>query len=128
VLLVEPDAETRALAAFMLRRLGYRVAEAHNAPEALRVYDEQDGAFQLLLAEAIMPRVNGHDLTEMLRSRCPGLRVLLVADTDYERLARRAAARKRIGFLCRPFTMATLAVRVRESLDEGKTFAAGNPA
>lgn len=126
VLLVEPDPETRTLAAFMLSRLGYRVTETRNGAEAIRACDEQGVDFDLLLAEAVMARLNGHDLAELLRERQPSLRTLLLADPDYERLTRREASRKRIRFLCRPFTMATLAAGVREALDTyGKSVASG---
>ena len=128
MLLVEPDPETRTLGAFMLRRLGYRVAEARSGLDALRLYDEEDGGFDLLLAEAAMPRMNGHDLAEQLRARRSNLRVLLLADNAYVRLARRAAAQKGLGLLSRPFTMASLAAGVREALDKGRTMAAGNRA
>jgi CheY-like chemotaxis protein len=126
VLLVEPDPETRALAAFMLRKLGYRVAEARSGLEAAHVHNEDQ--FDLLLAAAIMPGMNGHDLAERLRERLPGLRVLLLADAGYARLAQRAAARKGLAFLRTPFTMSSLAAAVREALDGGKSMAAGHRA
>jgi CheY-like chemotaxis protein len=128
VLLVAPDAETRALMAFMLGRLGYRVTAARSGLEAVRVYDEQGGPFDLLLAEAVMPRLNGQDLAGLLRERQPDVRVLLLAEARYERLTRRMATSSGLGFICRPFTMASLATRVREALDEGRgtALAAGN--
>ena len=119
VLLVEPDPESRALAAFMLARLGYRVTEARSGVEAVRLHDAQSAAFDLLLAEAVMPRVTGHDVAAVLRARWPGLPVLLLADGRHESVARRAAAQSGAGVLCRPFTMASLAARVRETLDAG---------
>lgn len=125
VLLVEPDAETRVLASFMLTRLGYSVTEARNGVEAFQLHDVADKPFDLLLAAAVMPRVNGYDLAELLRVRWPELRVLLLADAEYERAERRTAARNGMAFLCRPFTMASLAARVRECLDNGKTQPAG---
>lgn len=120
VLLVAPDAETRALVTFMLARLGYRVTAARSGMEAVKIHDEDGAAFDLLVAEAVMPRVNGHDLAGLMRERKPGVRVLLLADTQYERVSRRLAARTGIGFLCRPFTMASLAARVRKTLDAGR--------
>jgi two-component system, cell cycle sensor histidine kinase and response regulator CckA len=117
VLLVEPDPETRALAAFMLGKQGYHVLEAHNAMEALKIYDEHDGAVDLLFAEALMSRVNGHDLAEMLQRKSPALRVLFLADSEYVRLAGRVAAQKGLSFVPRPFTMGILAAKVREVLD-----------
>jgi two-component system, cell cycle sensor histidine kinase and response regulator CckA len=118
ILLVSPDPEMRALAALMLGRLGYRVLEARHATEAQCVYTECAGAIDLLLTEALMSRVNGHALAYSLRARNPGLRVLFVSDASYERMARRAAAQKRLPFLVRPFTQAQLANKVREALDD----------
>jgi CheY-like chemotaxis protein len=111
----------------MLRRLGYRVAEARTGIDAIRLHEEE-GGFDLLLAEVSMPRMNGRDLAEQLRTRRPDLRVLLLADSAYVRLARRTMAQKGFGWLCRPFTMASLAAGVREALDKPRTLAAGNRA
>lgn len=117
VLLVEPEAEIRALAAFMLTRQGYQVLEAHNAMEALKIYDEHGGAVDLLLVEALMNRVNGHELADMLHVKDPGLRVIFLADPDYVRLVSRIAAQKGLKFVPRRFTMGVLATKVREVLD-----------
>ena len=117
ILLVSPDTETRALAAFMLCRLGYLVFEARHAPEAQCVYEECRGAIDLLLTEALMSRVNGHALADSLRARNAALRVLFLSDASYERMARRVAAQKRLPFLVRPFTLAQLAKKVREALE-----------
>jgi CheY-like chemotaxis protein len=117
VLLVEPEPETRALAAFMLRKQGYRVLEARNAAEALKIYDEHDGSVDLLLAETLMSRINGHELADRLRQKDPEIRVLFLADSDYIRLASRIAAQKGFSFIPRPFTMGVLAGKTREVLD-----------
>lgn len=117
VLLVSPDPETRASAAVVLARLGYRVFEARHAIEAQCVFEECRGAIDLLLTEAPMSRVNGHALADSLRTKNPGLRVLFLSDASYERMARRVAARKGLPFLVRPFTPAQLASKVRQALD-----------
>jgi two-component system, cell cycle sensor histidine kinase and response regulator CckA len=117
ILLVSPDPEMRASAAVMLGRLGYRVFEARHAMEAQCVFDNCDGAIDLLVTEALMSRVNGHALADSLRARNADLRVLFLSDASYERIARRVAARKRLPFLVRPFTATQLANKVREALD-----------
>jgi CheY-like chemotaxis protein len=124
VLLAMPDPETRVLVAFMLRRLGYRVVEARSGAEAIRLREEADQAFDLLLADALMPRMNGHELAEKLRGRDPRVRVLLLAEPGYARSARRTAAQRELRFLCRPFTMASLGAAVRVELDRARTMSA----
>ncbi|HLH16840.1 MAG TPA: response regulator [Bryobacteraceae bacterium] len=121
ILLVEPDPESRTLAAFMLARLGYRVEEARNAMEAVKIYDERGGGVDLLMTELRMPRVNGEELAQSLTARDGGMRVLFLGDPEFHQIARRIAAQKLVPFLPRPFTMRTLADRVREALDRPAT-------
>jgi CheY-like chemotaxis protein len=128
VLLAMPDPETRVLVGFMLRRLGYRVVEARSGAEAIRLRDEGHEVFDLLLADAVMPRMNGHDLAEALRAGNQGLRVLLLAEPSYARSARRTAAQQELRFLCRPFTIGILAAAVREELDRGRAMSASGRA
>jgi len=117
ILLVEPDPETRALAVFMLSRLGYCVLEARNAIEAAKLYAESPEGIDLLFTETLMSKVNGHELVQMLSRDHPALRVLFLADAGYQRLTRNVAQQKGLHFLSRPFTMRQLAGKVREVLD-----------
>ena len=104
----------------MLTRLGYNVLEARCGEDALRIFDEHTGRIDLLLTEALMPHINGHELCDMLAQRDPALKTLFLSDREYERLSHRVAVQKGIAFLVRPFTMAALAARVRDVLD-GRT-------
>ncbi|HKE21326.1 MAG TPA: response regulator [Bryobacteraceae bacterium] len=117
ILMVEPDPETRALAVFMLSRLGYRVLEARNAVDAVKLYSAQTERVDLLFTETLMSKVNGHELAQILTRETPQLRVLYLSDTGYERLTRKVAQQKGLHFLSRPFTMRMLAAKVREVLD-----------
>jgi two-component system, cell cycle sensor histidine kinase and response regulator CckA len=124
ILVVEPDPETRALAVFMLSRLGYSILEARNAIEAAKLFNDGP-AVDLLFTETLMSRVNGHELAQMLTRDNPGLRVLYLSDAGYERLARTVAHQKGLHFLRRPFTMRMLAAKVREVLDAPRAMAVG---
>lgn len=127
ILVVEPEPDIRKLAVFMLSRQGYCVLEARNAMEAVKLFQESDGPVDLLLTEAAMSRVNGHELSQMLGAQNPDLRTLFLSDPGYERLARRIAAQKGLNFLPRPFTMRSLAGKVRQVLDapQARYLAAG---
>ena len=95
---MEPEPETRVLAAFMLTRQGYRVLEARCAADAVGLFDATAERIDLLCTEALMNRINGHELAEKLCSKDPGMKVLYLADADYERLTRRVAAQKGLTF------------------------------
>src|SRR5689334_15448313 len=70
MLQVEPEPETRKLAAFMLTKQGYQVIEARNAAEAWRILDESAAPVDMLLTGARMIRVSGHELSQTLTRSC----------------------------------------------------------
>jgi DNA-binding NtrC family response regulator len=117
ILIVEPDPETRALAVFMLSRLGYRILEARNALDAVKIHQEECNSIDMLFVETLMSKVNGHELAQMLTRENPQLRVLFLSDAGYERLTRNVAQKRGLHFLRRPFTMRILGGKVREVLD-----------
>jgi DNA-binding NtrC family response regulator len=125
ILLVVPEPETRKLALFMLAKQGYEVLEARSALEAVKLYDQHEAPIDLLFTEAVMSKINGHELALMLAARDPRLRVLFLSDADYSRLTRRVASQKGLTFLQRPFTMRLLANKVRQVLDTPQARAVG---
>jgi CheY-like chemotaxis protein len=118
ILLVEPEPETRKLAAFMLTKQGYCILEARNAAEAVELYDEHGSAVDLLFTEGLMPKTSGRELAASLTARNPGLKVLYlcVSGTRGDRFVKGRQA----PVLLWPFTMAVLADKVRQVLDAGE--------
>jgi len=117
ILLVEPDPETRKLAAFMLSKQGYTVLEARNAAEALQHYQERQRQVDLLLTEAWMSEVNGPQLARVLEAKDPRLCVVYLSDAANRHVTRRMETRAKRVLLERPFTMRLLADKVRKALD-----------
>jgi signal transduction histidine kinase/CheY-like chemotaxis protein len=116
VMLVEDDASVRGLVTVMLGRLGYDVLAAARAEEALQMFDHHAGSVDLLIADMVMPGMSGRDLAVRAQARCPHLRVLLMS--GYAPAQREAHAPTGFAFLAKPFSIETLARRVRETLDE----------
>jgi CheY-like chemotaxis protein len=77
-LLVDDEDLVRMSTADMLMDLGYEVAEASSAEEALRLLD---GGLEpnLLVTDHLMPGMNGEELARHATSRNPGLPVLIVS-------------------------------------------------
>ena len=88
----------------MLAKQGYHVIEARSASDAVRIFEERAARVDLLLTEAFMTRVNGHDLARTLEARSPGL-----TDPVSRRLpnmsvlTRKVAELRGVFFLVRPF-------------------------
>jgi len=117
VLVVEDSDPVRNIEVKILKKLGYRVLEASNGDEALRVSREHAGDIHLLLSDMIMPLMNGRELQLILQGERPGLKVLFVSGYLDDRYQWNEVQKEKIPFLQKPFTHETLAQKVREVLD-----------
>lgn len=117
IMVVEDDEMVRALTCQMLERAGYRTLEADGAEQALALADTDDGRFDLLLTDVVMPDINGKQLYAQLRARVPGLRVLYMSGYTDDVIAHHGILDPGTHFVAKPFTVALLTTRVREVLD-----------
>ncbi len=77
ILVVEDEPPLRVLVQSILERDGYQVRNAANGLEALRVWEEQRGEFDLLLTDMVMPEgLSGRELAAQLKAQKPGLKVI----------------------------------------------------
>jgi CheY-like chemotaxis protein len=117
LLLVEDEATVRASVRRLLEWHGYRVLEAGNGSEALRIYEENSGAIDLVLTDLAMPEMGGVELIERLRLRNPALRVVFMSGYAERNVANDGALPPGTAFLEKPFAVDTLIRRLREVLD-----------
>ena len=117
VLLVEDEHTVRASIRSGLETKGYRVLEAANAQEAIRLCEQHDESIHLLLTDVVMPGMNGHELSQYLASLYPAIRTLLISGGDTTIGAPAAARNGQVAFLPKPFTIDELATRARIVLD-----------
>ena len=117
VLLVEDEPAVRALAARVLRNLGYMVLEAMNGTEGLGVAQAHTGQIDLLLADVVMPEVGGKALSEQLTSQYLTMRVLFMSGYTDNAIVHHGRLDEGVAFLQKPFTPAALARKVRAVLD-----------
>lgn len=112
ILLVEDEPAVRRLFAQALARAGYRVLEARNGQEAVKVFDQHGDGIDLLLTDMRMPYMGGAELAQQLRSRRVTLKLICISgypgaiDSDLAP-----------DFLAKPFSRDDLLNKVREVLD-----------
>jgi two-component system, cell cycle sensor histidine kinase and response regulator CckA len=117
VLLVEDEASVRASVRRLLEWHGYRVIEAGNGTEALRIYQENADAVDLVLTDLLMPEMGGFELVERLRLGNPSLRVVFMSGYTEKAFTDTGSAESGTGFVEKPFTVDTLMRRLRGVLD-----------
>jgi CheY-like chemotaxis protein len=79
VLLVEDEEKVRRLITTILKQHGYRVLEAPDGEEALRLHKQCAYRIDLLITDVVMPRMRGPELAERLRERHPDMNVLFIS-------------------------------------------------
>jgi two-component system, cell cycle sensor histidine kinase and response regulator CckA len=117
LLLVEDEDTVRASVRRLLEWHGYRVLEASNGSEALRIYEDNPEAIDLVLTDLVMPEMGGHELVEQLRIRNPALRVVFMSGYTDRAVASDGSMQPATGFVEKPFTVDTLMRQLREVLD-----------
>ena len=121
ILLVEDQEGIRDLARPFLQESGYKVLEASDGEAALQVAQQYKSEIDLLLTDVVMPKMGGHELAQRMVALRPGLRVLYMSGyTEYVSAPDHDSYDG--GFrLQKPFSMGTLAHKVREVLNAKQT-------
>ena len=112
ILLVEDEPAVRQLFSLALTRAGYRVHEARNGQEAMKVFDQHGDVIDLLLTDMRMPFMGGAELARQLRTRRKTLKLLCISG-----YAGGGEVEFPEDFLAKPFSRDQLLAKVREVLD-----------
>jgi two-component system cell cycle sensor histidine kinase/response regulator CckA len=118
ILLVEDNEQVRSLVFTMLKRMGYTVLAASNGRQALSVADSHEGPLHLLLTDVVMPEMNGKELFAKTARKHPDLKVLYTSGYTDQVIAHRGVLNRGVAFIQKPFTVDSLAAKVREVLDQ----------
>jgi two-component system cell cycle sensor histidine kinase/response regulator CckA len=118
VLIVEDEPGVRALARDTLRRHGYFVLEARHGIEALMIGSQHPGSIHLLMADVVMPQMNGREVAECLLRVRPEVKVLYMSGYTEDAIVHHGGVlTPGTNFLQKPFTPDSLVDKVREVLD-----------
>jgi PAS domain S-box-containing protein len=116
ILVVEDDVTVLYLTERILDHLGYAVLTSASPAEALSMAGEYQGGINLLLIDVILPEMSGMDLAgEMLKIR-PTIRILFMSGYTADIVARQGVLEKGVHFIQKPFTLDSLARKVREAM------------
>ena len=75
ILVVDDNEEVGAFAETLLGELGHKVIRAKAAAEALELFEQH--RFDVVFTDVVMPGMSGLELAEALRTRHPGVRIVL---------------------------------------------------
>jgi two-component system, cell cycle sensor histidine kinase and response regulator CckA len=118
VLVVEDETAVRTLVAAILREQGYAVLQAESPAVAIDLYERlrlSGGSLGLVIADVVMPGMNGPRLIERLRALGLTAPVLLMSGYPGEHTPERGD-----GFMAKPFSRLQLVREARRILDAAR--------
>ena len=118
ILVCEDDDDVRAYTVEILRELGYRVLEAHDAAAALRLLGRPEAKVDLLFTDVVLPGgTTGAELAREARRLRPELGILFTTGYARDAIVHHGRLDPGVELITKPFAYAELAARIREMLD-----------
>ncbi|GAB6842936.1 signal transduction histidine kinase/CheY-like chemotaxis protein [Methylorubrum rhodinum] len=117
VLVVEDEPAVREIACAILSDLGYRVLEAADGEEALRVFGANATSVELLLTDVVLPgKVRGRELAERVQAIRPEVRVVFMSGYTENSIVHHGRLDDGVHLIGKPFKREQLARKVAETL------------
>ena len=113
ILLVEDEENVLAMSAQVLRKRKYHVLEARTGAEALTIAKEHDGTIHLILADIVLPDINGHEVAQSIVRDRPDTKILCTSGYTDDVTA---AHGNDVEFLPKPYRLMDLLQKVRQIL------------
>jgi signal transduction histidine kinase/DNA-binding LacI/PurR family transcriptional regulator len=117
ILLVEDEPGVRRASRRFLEEHGYRVLDASDAGEALRLAELHEGEVDLVITDLVMPGMSGRELADRVAQIRPETPILYVSGYTDGEPVRSGLRDGKIPLLQKPFGADVLARKVRETLD-----------
>jgi DNA-binding response OmpR family regulator len=116
ILVVDDEADARALSKRILERNGFQVLEATNGDEAIQEANTKSP--DLILLDIVMPGKDGVEVCKILKSQAQTKQIPIVMFTVLGRDAdkKRAADARCDGYLTRPFNTEDILTEVKKHL------------
>jgi len=121
ILIIEDDADLRAILKFNLERAGYRTVEAESAETGLELVSDRT---QLILLDVMLPGISGYEMAKQLRDKGCRIPIIFLTARSSEEDLLSGFASGGDDYMAKPFSNAELLARIgavlkRSSLHRG---------
>jgi CheY-like chemotaxis protein len=128
VLVAEDEDLLRRLVSRLLGDEGYRILEARNGGEALHLAHLASPHLHLVVADVVMPGMDGWELGRRLAIDCPGVPVLYISAYPRADICHRGESSPSVPFLEKPFSPEVFVTTVRELLERAGPLPKDSPS
>jgi two-component system, cell cycle response regulator CpdR len=116
ILLAEDDTSMCAFLTIALEKAGHTVIAVHNGLDALSALESGNAAFDLLLADIVMPGMDGIELSQKAGKIRPEMKVMFITGFAAVALGNKDIDQSRAKILSKPFHLNDLVEQVETLL------------
>lgn len=116
ILIVEDEPELLSVLDALLRECGYTVESAGLGQEALELFRNKPGYFDLIITDVIMPGMSGPQFVESARKIRPDIKVIFSSGYTADAIGRHGVLEHDQNFLGKPYRFEVLDSLVRDVL------------
>jgi CheY-like chemotaxis protein len=117
ILVVEDDANVRALVTKVLTSQGYSVIEAADGDGAILAFEKHMREIALVVTDVVMPGRNGKEVFDEITRIKPGVKVVFMSGYTGDVVIDRGIKEESVDFLQKPLSVPKLLAKVRKVLD-----------
>ncbi|MBI5375687.1 MAG: transporter substrate-binding protein [Candidatus Schekmanbacteria bacterium] len=117
ILLVEDNEAVRNVIRLLLEEFGYKVFEATDGDESIRVFSEYREKINLIISDIIMPKKNGREMFGEVKKIKPGIKALFMSGYSADVISQNGVLDKDMHFIQKPSNPSDLLKKIREVLD-----------
>nr|WP_321986182.1 CHASE3 domain-containing protein [uncultured Lichenicoccus sp.] len=129
ILVVEDEPAVREISVAILSDLGYRVLEAGDGEEGLRVFGAHANEIDLLLTDVVLPgKVRGRALAEQIIAIRPATKVIYMSGYTENSIVHHGRLDDGVHLIAKPFKREQLARKIADVLAPGAASAAAPAA
>jgi PAS domain S-box-containing protein len=118
VIVAEDDSQVRELIKEVLEGFGYKVMEAADGEDALKVFNENKDRIQLLILDVVMPKKNGKEVYDEIRKVRPDIKAIFTSGYNVDIIHQKGILEEGSDFISKPISPEELLRKVREILDK----------
>lgn len=116
ILLADDEESVLSVCSLMLDSIGFDVMTANDGREAVDLFSEHADEIACVLLDVTMPYLDGGQVLREIRQIRPKAKVILSSGYDEDDITTRYNDLAPIGFIQKPYELATLEKRLREVL------------
>jgi CheY-like chemotaxis protein len=121
VILVDDDSSVRRATQQILEYLGFEVQAYPDGQTAFQAIAQDRRPISLLVTDYNMPGLTGYELAQLVRTQRPGVPILIASGADEDSILAEVDPSEMPPFIQKPYSLNSLATKVREILDLART-------